>query len=75
MTGARRRLSASFEEDCISCTLCGGQHSNLSSPSSWKSREARLLALSLQVQTDSHVCLPCRDDLVRITKDPAHVPR
>ena len=75
MTGARRRLLASLEEDCISCALCGGHHSHFSTPSSWKSREARLLVFSLQVQTDSHVCWPCRDDLGRIAKDPAHVPR
>ena len=61
-TGARRCLSASFE-DCISCVLCGDQHSHFSTPSSWKNKEARSLALSLQVQTDSHVCRPCRDNL------------
>ena len=41
----------------------------------FQGRGACLLALSLQVQTDSHMCRPCRDDLGRIAKDPVHVPR
>ena len=73
-TGARRRLSVSFE-DCISCVLFGDQHSHFSTPTSWKSKEACSLVLSLQVQTDSHVCRPCRDNLGRILIDPVHVPR
>ena len=55
--------------------LSVGLHSHFSTPSSWKSKEAHSLALSFQVQTDSHVCRPCRDDLDRILRDPVHVPR
>ena len=55
ITGARRRLSAAFEEDCISCALCGGQHSHFFTSSSWKSREACLLVFSLQVLTVMYV--------------------
>ena len=55
--------------------LSVGLHSQFSTPSSWKSKEAHSLALSFQVQTDSHVCRPCRDDLDRILRNPVHVPR
>ena len=47
----------------------------MSSPSQWKSEQARTLATSLQVPIHSLVCRPCRQDVSRVIADHSYVPR
>ena len=47
----------------------------MSSPSQWKSEQARALVTSLQVPIHSLVCRPCRQDVSRVIADHSYVPR
>ena len=78
--GSRRRLFASEDDDDDDtgtklCSLCGKKHCQLSLPLSWKSESAQLLVRSLQVDVESYVCRPCRDDITRLLHNPDHKPR
>ena len=77
--GSRRRLFASEDDDDDTgtklCSLCGKKHCQLSLPLSWKSESAQLLVRSLQVDVESYVCRPCRDDITRLLHNPDHKPR
>ena len=57
------------------CSLCNQQHTNLSSPNSWKDEGCQQLALSLDISGQSVVCRPCRNDIARLKKEPRHFPR
>ena len=77
--GSRRRLFASEDDDDDTgtklCSLCGKKHCQLSLLLSWKSESAQLLVRSLQVDVESYVCRPCRDDITRLLHNPDHKPR
>ncbi len=57
------------------CTLCLGHHSRFSTPANWKCEDARTLALSLKVTSDSLVCSACRKDVTRVLADNTYKPR
>ena len=59
----------------IPCTLCLNHHPHMSQPRTWKSQQAQLIALSLQIELDKPICRPCRDDISRLLKDQNHQPR
>ena len=71
---SRRCLKFKETEDS-SCTICGCRDTQMSSPSQWKNEQARKLATSLQVHTNSLVCRPCRQDVSRLLADHTYVPR
>ena len=76
---SRRRLSfaETGKEDSgpSTCTLRLKPHRKLSTPSNWKSEEARSLAVSLKVCPDALVCAACRKDMTRVIANDAYVPR
>lgn len=79
-SSGRRRLfppegSTEPEVSSLYCSLCSGQHQQLSLPCTWKSEPAQLLARSLQLDLDKPVCHPCRDDISRLLKNLQHQPR
>ena len=57
------------------CALCLGQHTQLSTPQTWKSVQAQQVALRLHIEQYSPVCRLCRDDITRLVSNPEHVPR
>ncbi len=63
------------EQEVRLCTLCHSHHSQLSSPCTWKSEQAQLLAKSLSVELHKPICRPCRDDISRLLRNPEHQPR
>ena len=71
---SRRCLEFDGIEDS-SCELCGCRHTQMSSPSQWRNEWARELAASIQVNKDSIVRRPCRQDVSRMLTDRTHVPR
>ena len=71
---SRRRLEFDGIEDS-SCELCVCWHTQMSSPSQCRNEWARELAASFQVNKDSLVCRPCRQDVSRMLTDHTHVPR
>ena len=71
---SRRRLEFDGIED-RSCELCGCWHTQMSSPSHWRNERAHELAASFQVNKDSLVCRPCRQDVSRMLTDHTYVPR
>ena len=56
---SRRKLSFG-SDDSPTCSLCNGHHTQFSTPSSWKSEDARSLVFSLKVSAGSPVCGACR---------------
>ena len=58
-----------------SCNLCLGRHSRFSTPGTWKSEDARSLALSLEISPDDLVCYACRRDITRLLGDTKYTPR
>ena len=73
-SSTRRQLKFTVSQPEV-CTLCHQQHTQLSSPSSWKNRVCQELAQSLRVPAHSPVCRPCRYDITRLAEDPTHHPR
>ena len=69
---SRRCLEFDGIEDS-SCELCGCRHTQMSSPSQWRNEQARELAASFQVNKDSLVCRPCRQDVSRMLTDHTHM--
>ena len=75
-SSSRRRLFTSPPvSQCTVCNLCSQQHTNLSSPKSWRDEGCQQLALSLDISGDSLVCHPCRNDIARLKNDPSYCPR
>ena len=76
-SSSRRRLAFTSPpvSQCIACSLCNQQHTNLSSPNSWKDESCQQLSLSLGISELSLVCRPCRNDIARLKRDPSHLPR
>ena len=75
-SSSRRRLFTSPPvSQCTVCNLCSQQHTNLSSPKSWRDEGCQQLALSLDISGDSLVCRPCRNDIARLKNDPSYRPR
>ena len=71
---SRRHLEFDGIEDS-SCELCGCRHTQMSSPSHWGNERACELAASFQINKDSLVCRPCRQDVSRMLTDQTYVPR
>ncbi len=59
----------------LSCRLYRGRHHQLSTPATWKNKQACTLVLSLQVKPDALICKPCKDDATRVLANPTHIPR
>ena len=82
MARSRRKLSfppvenkVTDEGNIILCTLCSAPHAQLSAPTSWKNAQAQDVAISLHLTLQSPVCRPCRDNIGRLVKNPAVIPR
>ena len=73
----RRRQfpAASQKEQGEVCVLCSHHHLRTSTCSTWKDKSAQQCASSWGVDAESPVCRPCRDDISRLVKDPAYIPR
>ena len=71
---SRRKLSFG-NDDSPTCTLCNGHHTQFSTPSSWKSEDARRLVFSLKVSANSPVCGACRKEVSSSLADQTYIPR
>ncbi len=66
---SKRRLSfGQVDPDSSTCTLCLGHvhHRQFSAPASWRSEDARALALTLNLSVDDPVCYACQKDITRV---------
>ena len=73
---SRRRLSFPVQNEGEVCSVCHVKHSHTSSPKSWKNASAQQYAItSLGLDPECVVCRPCRDDILRVLRDPTITPR
>ena len=57
------------------CFLCNCYHPGMTSPSNWKSDDARKYILALDVPKGGLICQPCRKDITKVISDSAFMPR